>query len=139
MKMTKYLQGDYIRATDVPRPMRVTISEVKEEEVGHDKEVCPVVYFNEGKRGLCLNRTNLAFLVSQFGDDSSAWLGRQVVIFNDLSVSYNGRQGGTRIRMPAEPPAARRATQPPPEPAPETAEWEGDPSLDSPDQGSAPF
>jgi hypothetical protein len=69
---------------------------------GKPSEARRVAAFTNGK-SLPLNKTNLKLLVKWFGPHPSAWIGRQVVIYRDESVSYAGQLvGGWRLRKPSK-------------------------------------
>jgi hypothetical protein len=55
----------------------------------------------EGGRCLGLNKTNLRLLAKWFGKHARGWIGKDVAIYIDESVSYAGRlTGGLRVRKP---------------------------------------
>jgi hypothetical protein len=101
MRIGKYYSGNYLKAIDLPRPALVTIAEVKVEEVGETKEMKAVMYFVSKEKGVVLNKTNFETLMAMFGTDETAdWHGRQIVLYNDPSVSFGSTRGGIRIKAP---------------------------------------
>jgi hypothetical protein len=59
------------------------------------------------EKTLTLNKTNLRILIGAYGDNTDAWVGKQVVAFHDPNVSYGGRTiGGVRIKVPMQQKAA---------------------------------
>jgi len=99
MKVGKFLRT-YLAASDVQEPMTLTITSGEREEVGQDKEPAIVLYFKEEDRGLILNKTALRFMVALTGsEDTDEWVGKQVVLYNEPNVYYQGkRTGGLRLR-----------------------------------------
>jgi len=72
--------GSYLKAADLGgKPLAVTITTVKVEDVGDDQK--PVIYFDESHKGLVLNRTNADSLTELFGtDETDAWTGKSVAL-----------------------------------------------------------
>lgn len=118
MRLRKFL-GSYLKKEDVPQPQLLTISAVKEEQVGHGEssDTRAVCYFEEVEKGLVLNVTTINTLEALFGtDESDAFAGKKVVLYADPEVQYQGKRvGGLRLRAPrnqarpAAPPHARTA------------------------------
>ncbi len=81
-----------------------------------------IQYFREHKRGLPLGTTVLRFLEKEFGDDSESWKGKQVILFVDPSIQFQGRvTGGLRLKRaaPAKPAVVPKAPKAPLVPAEE--------------------
>lgn len=78
---------------------------------------------------MVMNSTNLQLAAQALGsDDTDHWIGKQVVLYNDPSVQFQGKLiGGIRIRAPKK----RPGTQAVPEPAAVTAaaDWEDDSDI----------
>lgn len=114
MRLRKFC-GSYLKKEDAPTPMLLTISGVKEEQVGHgdDSDLRAVCYFAEVEKGLVLNVTAIRVLEEVFGtDDSDAYCGKKIVVFTDPDIEFGGKRvGGLRIRAPRNqaPVAARSA------------------------------
>ena len=101
MKLNDLYPSRYLKAEAVPKPTPVTITDVREEAVDQDGTRKPVMYFAEfGERGMVLNITNASLAQDILGsDETSDWVGHQVTLFNDPSVTYGGKRcGGLRLR-----------------------------------------
>jgi len=58
------------------------------------------VWFDNHKRGLALNKTNLRTLWGAFGDDMSGWVGKIIEVF-PTQTDFGGRMvAALRVRMP---------------------------------------
>lgn len=111
MKVSQMLPSTYLKKDDVTDPLIVTIDHLEEANVapqGQPEERKWVVFFAEFDKGMVLNSTNIHLIVQATGaGDTDDWPGKEVVIYNDPTVSYAGKiTGGLRIR-PTEKPAAR--------------------------------
>jgi len=94
-------QADF---ADYPNGILFTIARVEriefEAKNGRPAEKKRAVYFTDN-RALSLNKTNLKLLAKWFGKKSSLWVGKQITVYVDESVSYAGRlTGGLRVRRP---------------------------------------
>jgi len=95
--------SDWLKKDDVNyKGINVIISAVTEETVGQEKERKLALHFRGDVKPMLLNKINLKVLAAMFGTDTKAWMGEEVNLFNDLSVNYNGAQGGLRIRPPMQ-------------------------------------
>jgi len=100
--------SDWLKKDDVNfRGMNVTITAVTEETVGQEKERKLALHFRGDVKPMLLNKINLKVLAAMYGTNTKAWMGEEVNVFNDLSVNFNGAQGGLRIR-----PAMQERKQP---------------------------
>ena len=99
MKFGRFM-SNFIRASDVEEDTPLTISSIEVEEVGQDKTEIPVLYSEELDRGIVLSSKAIKEqLVERLGDETDAWIGKTIVVFNDKSVMYKGKRvGGIRIR-----------------------------------------
>ncbi len=82
-------------------------------------EVKPVLYFDGGRKGLVLNKTNAQAIAEDYGDDTEAWTGREIVLFIQ-KVTFQGKLTPAirvRVQNNAPQPVVQRAPTPPaPEP-----------------------
>jgi hypothetical protein len=63
-----------------------------------------VLYFREHRRGLVLGTTVLRFLEKELGENSEDWTNKQVVLYVDPTITYQGRvTGGLRLKRAAPP------------------------------------
>ena len=103
MDMTQAIASKWMANTDVPvEGVNLTIKGVTQEAVGEMLETKYALRFHGDYKPLLLNKTNIRILISMLGQDSSTWTGKKVNVFNDLSVSYQGKVGGTRVRPAAQ-------------------------------------
>jgi len=124
---SKYLKGEEIK----DKPILVTITDGKLEEMQDGGSYKPVLYFKVGKP-MVLNKTNGDVIAEAYGDDSDSWMGKKIILYFDKNVSYAGkRTGGIRVRIPSE---ARPRS---PEPEPEEPEEDEVPPPN--DEDGAPF
>lgn len=81
-KLSEVFQSDYLKADEVPEEgMVLTISgvEIKELGQGKDKDVKPVLSFEETGKQLVCNKTNCNTLVKLTGsDDTDDWDGHKI-------------------------------------------------------------
>jgi len=98
---------------------------------GAEEELKWCLHFSNLEKPLVLNMTNMQLISKITGSENTDdWTGKQIVIYNDPTISMGGRiTGGLRVRAPkvrpaapasAMPPAPRPAAHvaPPPRPAP---------------------
>ncbi len=102
MKATEYL-GGYLKKEQIAEPIKVTVKGTVAEEIEGVEKL--VVYFDELKGGLVLNKTNIRTLIEEFGtDETSDWNGKDIVLWNDMNVQFQGKRGGLRLRAVHQPP-----------------------------------
>jgi hypothetical protein len=121
---SQYDQSKFLKATDLDGDKKFRIKTVTEELIGAgaEKEKKLVVWFTNDERGLVLNRVNNRTIRGAYGDDTTGWVGKIIVVFPAM-VDFRGKlTPGTRVRIP--PPkegngqaAVRPAPQTPPQPA----------------------
>lgn len=95
----------FLKKENVIPDVQVTIAQVLRENIAKDndpEDMKAVVYFKEFTQGLLLNIINKETLILIFGTDRiEDWIGKPITLFNDPSVSLNGKLvGGVRIRIP---------------------------------------
>ena len=110
-------QSKYLAKNDVGEDgLILTIRGFRQEVVKGDDgdEDKVVMYFVEDMKPMILNRTNAALLAGATGVAKAGEAkGKQIVVYNDMSVSFGGRvTGGLRIKRIAG------APKPAPKPAP---------------------
>jgi hypothetical protein len=125
MRISKAFPSKYLRADDVDEmggQLTYTIRKVVLEEIGQDKTTKPVAYFRTTQLGLVLNRTNAARLSASLGDETDAWIGKQITLeteqvpmrgqlVNSIRVRVDGAVQAER-RPPTAEETARAAQQP---------------------------
>jgi hypothetical protein len=111
MRISETFRSKFLKSSDLQgRQVEAEIESVVEEEVGNPVEIKPVVYFRGKQRGLVLNATNGFVLQGAFGDDTSDWTGKPVVIFVEPVMFQGKKVDGLRLR-----PAALAVPSPVPE------------------------
>ncbi len=102
LKSSKFLKKE-----DVGEGVLVTISAVHQLNVakeGADPDMKWCLSFHEYEKPMVLNSTNGQIIAAFTGIDDnieSAWVGKQIVLYNDPNVSYAGKLiGGIRVRQP---------------------------------------
>jgi len=99
VKTSRFLK----RADLMDTPMTVTIHNVIEEDVarrGEPEKLKHVVYFHETTKALVLGLTNAKLIANAIGsDDMDLWPEKQIVLFFDPEVYWDGeRVGGVRVQ-----------------------------------------
>ena len=130
MKNNKFLsQGDLLAG-----PILAIMDHVSQENVakqGAEEELKWCLHMRNVEKPMVLNSTNLQLIAQITGQtNTDNWPGKQIVIYNDPTISMGGRiTGGLRVRAPrlkppapAVPPAPRPATHAPAPPTFEPAE-----------------
>jgi hypothetical protein len=118
----------------------LTIREIlfNEEMSGGGKK--DVVTFDEDGRRLVLNQTTARQIAKVAGADSDQWPGKQITLYRDETVEFQGRPSpGIRVRVPGEAGApkgnsgtAQRRPQPPRPQSPPPPEMDDPKSMSSP-------
>jgi hypothetical protein len=124
MKIGQMMDSKFLKKEDVEPPKLVTIRGFSQQNAGRDDapEMKWTMSFIELNKPMVMNSTNLQLCAQALGsDDTDHWIGKQVVLYNDPSVQFQGKLiGGIRIRAPKRRPGTQAA--PEPAPAPVTAE-----------------
>jgi len=102
--INELMPSKYLKKENVIPDVLVTISQIITENIAKDNEkpeMKAIVYFKEFNQGLMLNITNKELLILEFGTDQiESWIGKQVTLHNDPSISIAGKlTGGIRIRL----------------------------------------
>lgn len=120
-KTSDMKESNFIKKEDVGRGFLGTISGCIKKNVakeGAEPEYKWCLTFREIDKPLVLNSTNIQLCEQITGsDDTDHWINKQIVLYVDPNVSYQGKLiGGVRVRKPkaqVAPPAAT-ITAPPP-------------------------
>ncbi len=95
-------KSNYLSKEDCDPPILVQIAWLAQDEIKVDNDQIEnraVLYFHGDIKPLILNPTNRDTLKALLKANTAADLkDKQIVLFNDLTVSYQGRVGGVRIR-----------------------------------------
>jgi len=115
MNIDAAFPSKYLKAADLGDSDRtVTIAKIDIEDIGKGKEqeLKPVLYFNETKKGLVLNKTNSKTIKSLHGPETDAWVGKQITLFT-TEVDFAGDQIlAIRVRLRVSKQAATFAPPP---------------------------
>ena len=117
MDINSAFQSNYLKKTDFPAPRQLIIDAVVMENLaqdGHPADMKVVIYFNGAPKPMVANKTICMVLAAMFGPETDSWAGKQVEVFNDVTVVFNGAVGGLRVRPVDQ---AAPATNPAPIPA----------------------
>lgn len=125
------LPSDYFKKEDVQQPLLLTVRSIGSEPNPFEQGTEHVVmHFRESHlpsgnptKKLVMKPALYAAMEQLSGtDEIEGWVGRQVVLFFDPSVTYMGKRvGGVRIRAPRQRP--QQAPPPPPVQQPAYEEW----------------
>ena len=99
---SSYDQSKYFRAEEILEDKTLKIKSVTEEMVGQgtNQEKKLVVWFDNSKKGLVLNKTNNRTIRSAYEDDTTGWVGQLIVLYR-TSAPFGGRQvPALRVRIP---------------------------------------
>jgi len=103
MKISEAFPSRYLKAADLGgQPRNVTIRAVTMEVLGQgqDQQQKPVAYFESGQKGLVLNKTNANVIKAAYGDDTAAWTGRSITLY-EKEVEFQGKiTPAIRVRCP---------------------------------------
>jgi hypothetical protein len=90
MNINEAFPSKYLKAADIPQEgQTVTIESIAEEEVGKDKEMRPVLYFQGEDKGIILNKPNATNISKLYGYETDDWVGKKV----QLGTTYVDFQG----------------------------------------------
>ena len=102
MKISQMTESKYLKQGDASEDTIVTIKKVGQANIakeGEPQELKWMIRFNEFDKPMVLNRTNIAILGQCLGDDTDDWLGKQVILYNDESIQFQGKiTGGLRFK-----------------------------------------
>src|SRR6266446_3361481 len=106
MHISELKESNYLTKHDVEPPKLVTIKgDLKQENLameGKPEDLKWVIRFHETDKPMVLNSTNGQLIAMAVGSENSEdWNGKQVVLYNDPNVSFQGKLvGGIRVRAP---------------------------------------
>ena len=97
-----FFPSRFLKASDLQgRPVKVTIAQVKVEQIGREGERKPVVYFRNTEKGLALNKINAETIAEIAGSvDTEDWQGRQIVLIPAKTDFQGRRVDCIRIQAP---------------------------------------
>jgi hypothetical protein len=102
-KLADFKQSNFLAQKDVEKPMLVTINSCEKHNIAKEGatpilKVC--MAFDELEKPLVMNWTNAQVCAQAFNsEDTDDWIGKQIVVYVDPNVMYEGRMvGGIRLR-----------------------------------------
>jgi hypothetical protein len=121
-KLADFKESKFLAQKDVEKPMLVTITGCEKHNVAKEGAT-PIVKlcmeFEELEKPLVMNWTNAQVCAQAFNsEDTDDWIGKQIVLYVEPNVMFEGRLvGGIRMRKPKP-----QAAKPVPVPAPVEAD-----------------
>lgn len=105
--INQMIESKYLKQSDLDGETEVTIVKVGQMNVAREDEQPEMkwaVKFEEFKKPMILNSTNIQLLAKACGsEESDEWIGKKVVIFADPNVSFGGKLvGGLRVKLPVK-------------------------------------
>ena len=118
--INEMMPSKYLKISDVPDPVIVTVAGVKQVNIAQEDKEPEYkwgIKFKEFQKPMILNKTNMTVAALVFkSNQTEDWIGKEIILFNDESVSYAGQvTGGLRFRGQDKAPArvAQNADAPP--------------------------
>ncbi len=93
--------SNFLKKEDLPKPIKVKISDIDLMEFDQDgKTQRKLVIGFEGKeKKLACNKTNARTIAAMHGDETDNWIGKEITLYNDPTVSMGDQVvGGIRIQ-----------------------------------------
>ena len=105
MRIGETKESKFLKKEDVGIGKLFTIRSYERANVaqeGKPQQMKWIVYFKEAEKGFVANWTNRQLIAKAVGtDEMDDWTGKQVVLYDDPSVTYGGElTGGIRCRAP---------------------------------------
>lgn len=115
-KVSEMVQSKYLKTSDVPDPVIVTIVGVKQVNMAKDDEAPELkwaIKFQEFEQPMVLNSTNIHVAEKVLGSgETDDWRGQEIILYTDPNVSFGGQVvGGLRFRGKEKEPV-RKARSP---------------------------
>jgi hypothetical protein len=91
MQATKLCPPPHLEAADLcGKDVTVTIKEVGFSLVGTEQKNKGVLMYQEFDRGMVINRTNLKRIIAMYGNETDAWKGKRVTLY-ESEADFNGQ------------------------------------------------
>jgi len=111
MKIDTVFPSNYLKASDLNgQSVQVVIASVVMEQLDDNRRL--VIYFQNKKKGLLVNKTNANNIAMVLGDDTDDWLGHPVTIYPTM-VDFKGKSVEA-LRVNAKPQPRTSKAPPPP-------------------------
>ncbi len=111
-EINEMLVSNYLQKADLKQPTRITVAGCENKDIGKEgePELRWVVSFEGQYKPLILNVTNTKAFFAVLGKNSDDWAGKQIILYNDMTVEYQGKMGGIRVYQQMEVADAPAAT-----------------------------
>ncbi len=81
MLANEFCPAPHLEAADFKADTEVTVKALEFREVGDKKETKGVIFFEEHKRGMVINRTNLKRIIAHHGNETNSWIGKKITLY----------------------------------------------------------
>jgi hypothetical protein len=103
MHINQLKESNYLKKEDCDPPILVTIDHLTQKNValeGDPPDMKYCLHFAEDIKPMILNSTNAQLIARALNsEETDEWKGKQVVLYNDPNVSFQGKLvGGIRVR-----------------------------------------
>jgi hypothetical protein len=89
--------SDFLKKDDLPKPVKVKIDDIDLIEFDDQKKLV-LAFKGKDKKFVC-NKTNARTIAAIFGNETDSWIGKEITIFNDPTVSMGDKVvGGIRVQ-----------------------------------------
>lgn len=105
VKELEFYQSRFLDASDLAKAqVPVKISRITTEAIRDPQDfkklVRKILIFFEGKKKpMVVNKSNFKFLRSQFGEDTDAWIGQQLLVYSVPMEAFGRTVDALRLRM----------------------------------------
>ncbi len=101
MELSSIFPSKYLKAGDLKgREPTVVIASAEIEKLGDDDKL--VLYFQGKDKGIVCNRTNADRIAYMYGQNTDAWIGKEIVLYTEM-VNFQGKvTEGIRVKPPAK-------------------------------------
>ena len=130
MRASAIVGGNYLKAADLQGQEVTVMIDHCSAQVMEDGKQKIALRFAGKQKGLLLNKTNTRTLVAALGDETDAWVGKQITLYS-TNVDFQGSMvPAIRVRAagaaPAPHPPPAQPQQPAPQPQQPAAPAEGE-------------
>ena len=99
MNINQVFSGASFVKEDFPHPHTLTIQSVGMKTFDDGKSAIELQFVGENKTLIC-NKTNAQLIASQHGPETDHWIGKQITLYCDPTVSFGGNiVGGIRVQV----------------------------------------
>ena len=116
MKIGDMIDSKYLKQSDVDDETVVTFTKLTKVNVARDDEDPDYRWtatFQEFKKPMVLNVTNLKRAAKALGDDTDDWIGNSMILYVDPDIEFGGNiVGGLRLKGMRKTPPPRTPPRP---------------------------